>query len=134
MAQLSDASLFKGTILDSFETNGYISTPPTPLPPQNFFEKAKKLVSDNPKATAGALTVGGLVLDPLAFVGLVGAVGFGSGGIAAGSIAAWMMSLQGGATAAGMTGTLISSTTGVTLLGGLSALVSKKLDENPENA
>ncbi|CAG8742455.1 7585_t:CDS:1, partial [Racocetra fulgida] len=56
--------------------------------------------SDNPKATAGALTVSGLVLGPLAFVGLVSAVGFGSGGIAAGSIAAWMMSLQGGATAA----------------------------------
>ncbi|CAG8781440.1 13949_t:CDS:1, partial [Cetraspora pellucida] len=99
MAQLSDDSrLFKGVILESFEENGYISTPP---PPSRIFEKTKKLISDNPKAVAGALTVSGLVLGPLAFVGAVGAIGFGSGGIAAGSIAAWIMSLNGGATAAG---------------------------------
>ncbi|CAG8805776.1 4680_t:CDS:1 [Dentiscutata erythropus] len=141
MVQLSDSSLFKGTLLDSFEKNGYVSVPQPP--PQNFFEKAKKLVSDHPKATIGALTVGGAVLGPLGFVGLVGAAGFGSGGIAAGSLAAWMMSLQGGATAAGslvailqsigaaglgMTGTLITSTAGATVLGAL----AMKLNENPE--
>ncbi|CAG8554190.1 4259_t:CDS:2, partial [Cetraspora pellucida] len=119
--------------------NGYISTPPLP---SRIFEKTKKLISDNPKAI-----VAGSLLGPLAFVGAVGAIGFGSGGIAAGSFAAWMMSLNGGATAAGslvailqsvgaaglgVTGTLIPSTTGATLLGILSPLTTKKLDENPE--
>ncbi|CAG8661146.1 17209_t:CDS:1, partial [Racocetra fulgida] len=100
MAQLSDSNIFKETILESFVKNRYIPTLPSLPPPQSFYEKAKQLTSDNPKATVGALTVGGLVLGPPVAVGLVGALGFGSGGIAAGSTAAWMMSLQGGATAA----------------------------------
>ncbi|RIB04134.1 hypothetical protein C2G38_707955 [Gigaspora rosea] len=145
MVQLSDSSLFKGPLLDSFEKNGYVSTPQPPS--QKFFEKAKKLVSDHPKAVIGVSTVGGIVLGPIAFIGLVGAAGFGSTGIAAGSLAAWMMSLQGGATAAGslvavlqsigaaglgMTGTLVTSSAGASALGSLSALITKKLNENPE--
>jgi hypothetical protein len=43
----------------------------------------------------------GMALGPLAVMGTVGAIGFGVGGIGAGSCAAWMMSLEGGATAAG---------------------------------
>jgi len=43
----------------------------------------------------------GMALGPLALMGTVGAIGFGVGGIGAGSCAAWMMSLEGGATAAG---------------------------------
>lgn len=43
----------------------------------------------------------GMVLGPLAVMGTIGAIGFGVGGIGAGSYAAWMMSLEGGATAAG---------------------------------
>ncbi|CAG8791493.1 649_t:CDS:1, partial [Racocetra persica] len=137
------SSIFKGTILDSFEKNGYIFIPLSPDPPQSYFEKAKKFASDNPKTTFGALTAGGLLLGPLAAAGLVGAAGFGSGGIAAGSAAAWMMSLQGGATAAGslvailqsvgaaglgVTGTLLSSTAGAAILNGLSAYITN----NPE--
>ncbi|CAG8848468.1 37808_t:CDS:1, partial [Gigaspora margarita] len=124
--------LFKG-LLDFF---GYVSTPQPP--PQNFFETATQLVLDNPKV---ALTLGGLILGPFGFIGLVGAAGFGSAGIAAGSLAAWMMSLQSGATAAGslvavlqsigaaglgMTGTLVTSTLGATILGGLSALFTNE--------
>ncbi|CAG8508855.1 6849_t:CDS:2 [Dentiscutata heterogama] len=136
MVQLSDSSLFKGALLDSFEKNGYISVPQPQ--PQNFFEMAKKLVSDHPKATTiGILTVGGMVLGPLGF----------AGGIASGSLAAYMMSLQGGATASGslvailqsigtvglgMKGALMTSAAGATVLGGLSTLITKKLNENPE--
>ncbi|RIB20526.1 hypothetical protein C2G38_2035188 [Gigaspora rosea] len=145
MVQLSDSSLFKGALLDTFEKNGYVSAPQPPS--QNFFEKAKKLVSENPKAVIGVSTVGGIILGPIAFIGLVGAAGFGSTGIAAGSLAAWMMSLQGGATAAGslvavlqsigaaglgMTGTLATGAAGASILNGLSALFTKKLNENPE--
>ncbi|CAG8642334.1 11918_t:CDS:1 [Gigaspora margarita] len=145
MVQLSDSSLFKGALLDSFEKNGYVSTPQPP--PQNFFEKAKKFVSDNPKAVIGVSAMGGILLGPFAFIGLVGAAGFGSTGIAAGSLAAWMMSLQGGATVAGslvavlqsigaaglgMTGSLATSAAGASILSGLSALFTKKLNENPE--
>ncbi|CAG8821540.1 8755_t:CDS:1, partial [Racocetra fulgida] len=87
--------------------------------------------------------VSGVVLGPLAAASLVGAAGFGSSGIAAGSTAAWMMSLQGGATAAGslvavlqsvgaaglgVTGTLLSSASGAAILSGLSAYITN----NPE--
>ncbi|CAG8837250.1 2723_t:CDS:1, partial [Racocetra persica] len=137
MSQLSDSNIFKETILESFVKNGYI---PFLSPPQSLFEKAKQLASDNPKATVGALTMGGLVLGPHVAVCLVGALGFGPGGIKAGSIAAWMMSLQTittaslvatlqsiGAAGLGMTGTLLSSTMGAALLGGWSAYITKNL-------
>ncbi|CAG8460747.1 22573_t:CDS:2 [Cetraspora pellucida] len=111
-------------------------------------EEAKRLVVNNQKIlTISALTIGGVVLAPIVFVGLVQVIGFGSGGIVAGSFAAWMMSLQGGATAAGslvailqsigaagisLGATVATSAGGGTFIGILSTLIMKILNANPE--
>ncbi|CAG8758570.1 9053_t:CDS:1, partial [Funneliformis caledonium] len=50
---------------------------------------------------AGTALVAGAALGPFALTGIAAAIGFGEAGIVAGSIAAWIMSLQGGAVAAG---------------------------------
>ncbi|CAG8449340.1 12605_t:CDS:1 [Funneliformis mosseae] len=62
---------------------------------ENFVSRNKKYL------LTGAAIVAGAALGPFAVTGLVAALGFGEAGIAAGSIAAWMMSLQGGTVAAG---------------------------------
>lgn len=50
----------------------------------------------------------GMALGPLAVMGTVGAIGFGTGGIGAGTFAAWMMSLEGVTAAGGVVATLQS--------------------------
>jgi len=62
-------------------------------------------------ATGGAIAVASIAVMPFAVVGVIGALGFGSGGVAAGSIAAGMMSAE--AAAAG--GVIAASGTVATL-------------------
>ncbi|CAG8444404.1 16209_t:CDS:2 [Dentiscutata heterogama] len=111
-------------------------------------QKAKDFIVDNKNIVAiGAITIGGLVFTPIAIVGIVQAIGFGAGGIAAGSFAAWLMSLQGGATAAGSLvailqsvgaagltagATIGSGAAGASVMGILGKLFMDKLDANPE--
>ncbi|CAG8544970.1 8822_t:CDS:2 [Racocetra fulgida] len=97
----------------------------------SYAKEAKRFVVNNKNIlTVSALTIGGVVLVPIVFVGLVQAIGFGSGGIVAGSFAAWMMSLQGGATAAGAT--IATGAGGGSLIGFLSTLIMKTLESDPE--
>mmetsp|Transcript_26261 Transcript_26261/g.60027 ORF Transcript_26261/g.60027 Transcript_26261/m.60027 type:complete len:403 (-) Transcript_26261:41-1249(-) len=88
----------------------------------------------------GSAAIISAVAAPFAVVGIVGAIGFGSGGITAGSIAAWMMSTEaiaaGGGVAAGGTvatlqsigaaglgaaGASVAAATGAVVGGGLSS-------------
>ena len=73
-------------------------------PPESQPEPA----SGMSKLKIGLAIAGGAIIGaPLAVAAIpatVGALGFGAGGIVAGSVAAWMMSLGGGATAAGGAG------------------------------
>ncbi|CAH1759949.1 20086_t:CDS:1 [Entrophospora sp. SA101] len=105
MASLSDisvANIFKGIILDSFMKDGFINSPLRPPPPQNFGERAKDFVIKHKKILiTTAATITGLILGPVVIGGVVGALGFGEAGIAAGSVAAWLMSLHRGTVAAG---------------------------------
>ncbi|CAG8754989.1 2463_t:CDS:2, partial [Gigaspora rosea] len=150
MVQVPDSKFFKGALLDSFEQKGYVysKSPPAtePSPPSkfsNFFEKAKNSII----IITSAFAIGGLVLTPIIVVGLIEAIGFGAGGIAAGSFAAWLMSLNGGATAAGSLVAILQSigaagltagatvgtgTAGATIMAGLGKLVSERLDSNRE--
>ncbi|CAI2172955.1 9691_t:CDS:1, partial [Funneliformis geosporum] len=61
---------------------------------ESFFSRNKKYL------LAGTAIIAGAALGPFAISGLVAAMGFGEAGIVAGSIAAWIMSLQSGAVAA----------------------------------
>ncbi|CAI2172954.1 9690_t:CDS:1 [Funneliformis geosporum] len=85
-------STFKALILDSFMRDGIIQAPESS---ENFFKRHQKLLM------TGTAVIAGAILGPIAIGGVIGALGFGEAGIAAGSIAAWMMSLQRGAVAAG---------------------------------
>ncbi|CAG8449439.1 12614_t:CDS:2 [Funneliformis mosseae] len=69
--------------------DGFISNP---LSTESFFSRNKKYL------LAGTAVVAGAILGPIAIGGVVTALA--EAGIAAGSIAAWMMSLEGGAVAA----------------------------------
>jgi len=60
-------------------------------------------------ALTGAFIIGGAVLGPAAIVGAVGALGFTSGGIVAGSAAASIMSSYGGAVASGSACAILQS-------------------------
>lgn len=53
-------------------------------------------------------TAAAAIATPFALMGVVGAMGFGTGGIAAGSLGAWMMSLEGSVAAGGVVATLQS--------------------------
>ncbi|RIB11383.1 hypothetical protein C2G38_2203569 [Gigaspora rosea] len=133
------------------------SSPPAPAPSPsepssspfiNFLGNAKNFIVDHKKIIAtSAFAIGGLVLTPLIAVGVIQAMGFGAGGIAAGSIAAWLMSLNGGATAAGSlvailqsigaaglsTGATIGTgTVGATIMAALAKLFAERLDSNHE--
>nr|CAG8577359.1 2399_t:CDS:2 [Entrophospora candida] len=68
------ANIFKSIILDTFMRDGLITT---------------------------TATIAGFALGPVVIGGVVRALGFGEDGIAAGSIAAWHMSLHRGTVAAG---------------------------------
>ncbi|CAG8819727.1 33900_t:CDS:2, partial [Gigaspora margarita] len=144
MAQVPDSKFFKGALLDSFEQKGY----PSSSPFLNFLDNAKNFIIDNKKIIAtSAFAIGGFVLTPIIAVGLIQVIGFGAGGIAAGSFAAWLMSLNGGATAAGSLVAILQSigaagstagatigtgTAGATVMAGLGKLFSEKLDSNHE--
>ncbi|KAF0488016.1 interferon alpha-inducible protein 27-like protein 2b [Gigaspora margarita] len=133
------------------------SSPPAPAPAPsepssspflNFLDNAKSFIVDNKKIIAtSAFAIGGFVLTPIIAVGLIQVIGFGAGGIAAGSFAAWLMSLNGGATAAGSLVAILQSigaagltagatigtgTAGATVMAGLGKLFSEKLDSNHE--
>ncbi|CAG8651870.1 13936_t:CDS:1, partial [Gigaspora margarita] len=108
MVQVSESLFYKDVLLVFFEKEGYVysNSSLTLLEkiaknlnnlsaPKNFIVVHKKIIATS------AFAVGGLVLTPIIVVGLIQAIGFGVGGIAAGSFAAWLMSLNGGATAAG---------------------------------
>ncbi|CAG8481206.1 6633_t:CDS:1 [Funneliformis caledonium] len=95
MVEISDIpveKIFKSIILDSLMKDEFIRKRQSK---ESFVSRNKKYL------LTGAAIVAGAALGPLAVTGLVAALGFGEAGIAAGSIAAWMMSLQGGTVAAG---------------------------------
>ncbi|POG73226.1 hypothetical protein GLOIN_2v1587508, partial [Rhizophagus irregularis DAOM 181602=DAOM 197198] len=62
---------------------------------KNFFSEHKTAL------LTGGFALAGLLAGPAIVGGIVGVIGFGEVGIAAGSIAAWMMSLHRGTVAAG---------------------------------
>ncbi|CAG8819725.1 33899_t:CDS:2 [Gigaspora margarita] len=120
MVQVPESLFYKGALLDSFEQKDY---------------------------SISAFAIGGLVLTPIIVVGLIQAFGFGAGGIAAGSFAAWLMSLNGGATAAGSLVAILQSigaagltagatigtgAAGATTMAGLAKLFAERLDSNHE--
>ncbi|KAF0488012.1 interferon alpha-inducible protein 27-like protein 2b [Gigaspora margarita] len=121
---------------------------PSSSPFLKFLDNTKKFIGDHKKIiTISAFTIGGLVLTPIIVVGLIEAIGFGAGGIAAGSFAAWLMSLNGGATAAGSLVAILQSigaagltagatvgtgTAGATVMAGLGKLLAERLDSNHE--
>ncbi|CAG8481134.1 6628_t:CDS:2 [Funneliformis caledonium] len=91
ISEIPVEKIFKSIILDSLMKDEFIRKRQST---ENFFSRNEYLLT-------GAAIVAGAALGPLAVTGLVAALGFGEAGIAAGSIAAWMMSLQGGTVAAG---------------------------------
>src|SRR6266540_4259061 len=118
MTEISDLKLFLGTILDSFMEKGYVpqdteerdlvkkdpveqTLEGKDLEEKDFKEKAREFVSNHKNWVKGATLLAGFALGPPIAAGVIGLLGFGSSGIAAGSIAAWMMSLHRGAVAAG---------------------------------
>ncbi|RHZ57318.1 hypothetical protein Glove_390g16 [Diversispora epigaea] len=119
MVEISDLSLLKVAIYNAFVNYGHIHSP--------------KPIWKNPWVIGGATALTGVLLAPFA-VTIVGALGFGSGSIAAGSFAAWFMSLYGrnassgnvwailqsiGAVGLSKTGVITAGTTSVAIGGGL---------------
>jgi len=92
ISEIPVEKIFKSIILDSLMKDGFIRKRQSK---ENFASRNKKYL------LTGAAILAGAALGPFAVTGLVAALGFGEAGIAAGSIAAWMMSLQGGTVAAG---------------------------------
>ncbi|CAI2164708.1 14458_t:CDS:1 [Funneliformis geosporum] len=92
LSEIPVVNIFKSIILDSLMKDGFIRNAQRS---ESFFSRNKKYL------LAGSAIVAGAALGPFAITGIVAALGFGEAGIVAGSIAAWMMSLHGGAVAAG---------------------------------
>ncbi|RGB21941.1 hypothetical protein C1646_776952 [Rhizophagus diaphanus] len=101
LSDISDVDKCKGVIIDSLRENNFIAQANQPQQ-QDFGDKAKKFFSEHKTAfLTGGFALAGLLAGPAIIGGIVGAIGFGEAGIAAGSIAAWMMSLHRGTVAAG---------------------------------
>lgn len=73
--------------------------------------------SAHPTVTKAVIGTTAALVAPVAVVGVVGVAGFGAAGVAAGSAAAWLMSLSGGTVAAGSTVAVLQSV-GAAGLGG----------------
>ncbi|CAB4470423.1 uncharacterized protein OCT59_020774 [Rhizophagus irregularis] len=100
LSDISDVDKCKGVIIDSLKKDNFIAQ--ANQPQQDFGDKAKKFFSEHKTALlTGGFALAGLLAGPAIVGGIVGAIGFGEAGIAAGSIAAWMMSLHRGTVAAG---------------------------------
>jgi len=153
MASLSDisvANIFKGIILDSFMKDGFINPPPQPQPPpqENIGKRAKNFIINHKKILiTTTVTIAGFALGPLVIGGVVGALGFGEAGIAAGSVAAWLMSLHRGTVAAGslvailqsvgaaglgVGGVLVAGLGGSIFAGTIAKALLNILESNPE--
>ncbi|CAG8703798.1 10816_t:CDS:2 [Funneliformis mosseae] len=102
LSEIPIVDIFKSLILDSLMKDEFIHKRQSP---KGFFSRNKYWL-------AGTALVAGAALGPFALTGIAAAIGFGEAGIVAGSIAAWMMSLQGGAVAAGIGGFIAASTGG----------------------
>ncbi|GBB91766.1 hypothetical protein RclHR1_19130004 [Rhizophagus clarus] len=99
LSDISDVDKCKGVIIDSLREGNFITRPNEAGGPRNFFNEHKTALVTGGLTVAGLLT--GIFAGPAIIGGVVGLLGFGEAGIAAGSIAAWMMSLHRGAVAAG---------------------------------
>jgi hypothetical protein len=101
LSDISDVDKCKGVIIDSLKKDNFITQANQPQE-DDFAGKAKKFFSEHKTALlTGGVALSGLLAGPAIIGGIVGALGFGEAGIAAGSIAAWMMSLHRGTVAAG---------------------------------
>jgi len=99
LSDISDVDKCKGVIIDSLKKDNFIGQANQP---QDFGDRARNFFSEHKTALlTGGFTLAGLLAGPAIVGGIVGAIGFGEAGIAAGSIAAWMMSLHRGTVAAG---------------------------------
>ncbi|CAB4470427.1 unnamed protein product [Rhizophagus irregularis] len=101
LSDISDVNKCKGVIIDSLKKDKFIAQANQPQQ-QDFGDKAKNFFSEHKTALlTGGFALAGLLAGPAIVGGIVGVIGFGEVGIAAGSIAAWMMSLHRGTVAAG---------------------------------
>jgi len=100
LSDIPDADICKGVIIDSLKKDNIITE--ANQPQDDFAGRAKNFFNEHKTAfLTGGLAIGGLLAGPAIVGGFVGALGFGEAGIAAGSVAAWMMSLHRGTVAAG---------------------------------
>lgn len=100
LSDIPDADKCKGVIIDSLKRDNFITQ--ANQPQDNFAGKTKNFILEHKTALlTGGLAIGGLLAGPAIVGGLIGAIGFGEAGIAAGSVAAWMMSLHRGTVATG---------------------------------
>ena len=119
MVELSEIPVegtFKAFIFSSLSNDNFIAQRPPPQSSECFFSRHKSIFF------IGATMLAGVALGPAAIGGLVATLGFGEAGIAAGSIAAWMMSLHRGYVAAGSLVAILQSVGAAGLgIGGLIA-------------
>ncbi|CAG8737748.1 12410_t:CDS:1, partial [Acaulospora colombiana] len=127
-------TILRGVILSSLMKDRHIARAPEP---ESFFRRHKY------KMMIGG-TILGAALGPFALTGGIAALGFGEAGIAAGSTAAWMMSLYGGYVTSGSIVAILQSVGAAGLgLGGIAAssigggtitaAIVRFLASNPQN-
>ncbi|CAG8481278.1 18060_t:CDS:2 [Acaulospora morrowiae] len=121
ISEIPLVDVFKGVILDHLMRDGFLRRPP-----ENFFIKHRAKI-----LTCAAVT-GGALLGPFAITGVVAALGFGQAGIAAGSTAAWMMSLYRGYVAAGSLVSILQSVGAAGLGGAVASAISSILESNSD--
>ncbi|RIA92807.1 hypothetical protein C1645_804446 [Glomus cerebriforme] len=125
LSDIPDENKCKAIILDSLLKDKFITQAHQQPPQENddFAGKAKRFLKSHKTALlTGTFAVAGLIAGPAIIGGAVAALGFGEAGIAAGSIAAWMMSLHRGYVAAGSLVAILQSVGAVGLgIGGVIA-------------
>src|SRR6266498_1096978 len=100
LSDIPDDDICKGVIIDSLMKDNFITKAPQP-PQEDVAGRAKNFFYEHKTALlTGTFAVAGLIAGPAILGGAIGLLGFGEAGIAAGSVAAWMMSLHRGAVAA----------------------------------
>jgi hypothetical protein len=103
LSDISDVDKCKGVIIDSLKKDNFIAQANQPQE-EDFAEKANQPLEEDftekvknffykykTDLFKGGVVLGSLLAGPAIIGGIVGTLGLGEAGIAAGSIAAWMM-------------------------------------------